>query len=530
MPRMLWMALVVWTAAGQTQIDLSTQAKNAPIKAGASLPGTCTVGQLFFLSSAPTGSNLYGCPSANTWVAEGGQAGTGGMIQGTLASMPASCTVGQTYFATDATAGANLYGCSPANTWAPEGLPETVKSNGVTVGSRATTNFLTGPGLIALITDTGSEISIQSALDTAVVETLAGEQTGSSLLCSPTVSTANAYGCSMTPTATAYTVGMVLRWMPGVNGAGGATTLNVDSLGAKGVKQADGATDPSATDIVAGDMREVWYDGGNFRFLGSGMGSGTGSGAVQSVFGRTGTVTAANGDYNASQVTNAAATNSGNTFTAGTQDFSRAAHTLPAIVVAASANLPATCTAGELGFVTGATAGRQIYECSAANTWTQQAAGGGSSGPYVMSLGATAPLSQTGSNVTLYSVPNVPSLAAGQCYTIDGGVIGSQAGTYEYLYVDSTLIYTFFTSGSGAGNQRDYSAVRYCNQAGTQAAQSLSVIYQGYSTNDQNLTPYAGVVDLTPTAVDQTTSHTYSLVVKGANGATVTGTVFRIGQ
>ena len=374
MPRMLWAVLVVWIAAGQTQIDLTTQVKNVPIKAGASLPGTCAVGQLFFLSSAPTGANLYGCTAVNTWSAQGGQGGASSMMQGTLASMPTTCTVGQTYFATDASAGANLYGCSAANTWTSEGGSQTVDSNGVTVGSRPITNFLTGVGLLSVITDTGTEINIQSALDTAVVATLPGEQTGSSLLCGPTSGTANSYGCSMTPTATAYTVGMVLHWVPDVNGAGGATTLNVDSLGAKSVKQADGATDPWATDIVAGSMREVWYDGINFRFLG------TGSGPVQSVFGRTGAVTAGSGDYTASQVTNAAATNSSNTFTAGTQDFSGAAHTRPTIVANSSAGLPASCAVGELAFVSGATAGQQIYECSAANTWTQQSGGGTANG------------------------------------------------------------------------------------------------------------------------------------------------------
>jgi hypothetical protein len=45
-----------------------------------------------------------------------------------------------------------------------------------------------------------------------------------------------------------------------------------------------------------------------------------GGGTVSSVFGRTGTVTAQSGDYAASQVTNAAATNVGNTFT-GNQTF-----------------------------------------------------------------------------------------------------------------------------------------------------------------------------------------------------------------
>jgi len=388
------MVLVVWVAAGQTQIDLSTQAKNVPIKSGVSLPGTCAVGQVYFLTNAPTGANLYGCTAVNTWTAQGSQTGGGTTLQGTLASMPPACTVGQIYFASDAAAGANLYGCSASNTWTSEGGSETVSSSGVIVGARPITNFQTGPGLISVITDTGTEINIQSALDTAVVATLPSEQTGSSLLCSPASGTATAYNCSMTPTATAYTVGMVLHWIPDVNGAGGSTTLNVDTLGATSVKQADGVTDPSATDIVAGSMREVWYDGGNFRFLetGSGQSSGGGSGAVQSVFGRTGAVTAANGDYVAAQVTNAVATNASNTFTAGTQDFSRAAHTTPTIVVGSVGNLPATCAAGELAFVTGATAGQQIYECSAANAWTQQSGGGGGG------AGAAAPVFNTYAN------------------------------------------------------------------------------------------------------------------------------------
>jgi hypothetical protein len=45
------------------------------------------------------------------------------------------------------------------------------------------------------------------------------------------------------------------------------------------------------------------------------IGSGGGGGAVASVFGRTGAVVAASGDYTAAQVTNAAATNAANTFT-----------------------------------------------------------------------------------------------------------------------------------------------------------------------------------------------------------------------
>jgi hypothetical protein len=64
---------------GQTQIDLQAQSKNVdfttspttrPLKSGAVLPSTCTVGEMFFLSSAAAGANLYGCATANTWTLE----------------------------------------------------------------------------------------------------------------------------------------------------------------------------------------------------------------------------------------------------------------------------------------------------------------------------------------------------------------------------------------------------------------------------------------------------------------------------
>jgi hypothetical protein len=106
-------------------------------------------------------------------------------------------------------------------------------------------------------------------------------------------------------------------------------------------------------------------------------GGGGSTSPVTSVFGRVGAVAAQAGDYTAAQVTNAAQTNSNNAFTAGTQDFSGAAHTLPA-KVGTSTNIPASCTTGEMYFATDATAGQNWYYCTAANTWTPQTAGGGS--------------------------------------------------------------------------------------------------------------------------------------------------------
>lgn len=240
--RILLMVLVGLTAAAQTQIDLATQAKHIdftaapstrPIKTGTSLPSTCTVGDMFFKTDAAAGANLYGCAAANAWTV---QSGTG----------------------------------------SGSGAGQNIESNGVPVGTRSTTNFIAGTGLTNLLTDTGSQINVQIGLDTAVVETQQGEQEGGPLLCASYGGSSSSYRCSLNPTAAAYATGMVLHWEPDINGAGGPTTLDVDGLGAVPVTLADGATNPPAADILAGQLYPIWYDGSSFRLLSSsGAGSST---------------------------------------------------------------------------------------------------------------------------------------------------------------------------------------------------------------------------------------------------------------
>jgi len=87
----------------------------------------------------------------------------------------------------------------------------------------------------------------------------------------------------------------------------------------------------------------------------------------------------------ASQVTNAAATNASNTFTAGTQDFSGAAHTKPNVVVASVGALPSGCTNGEQATVTSAPPGQQLYTGSVSGgscVWKQLIGGIASNGTY----------------------------------------------------------------------------------------------------------------------------------------------------
>ncbi len=77
---------------GQTQIDLRSQSRNVdfsqaqsvrPFKTGSSLPPTCTAGEMFFKTSAPSGSNTYGCVSTNIWALQG--TGTSGGGSGSAA-------------------------------------------------------------------------------------------------------------------------------------------------------------------------------------------------------------------------------------------------------------------------------------------------------------------------------------------------------------------------------------------------------------------------------------------------------------
>jgi len=231
MCRKLLAIVVPLGALAQTQVDIQRQSKSIdlraasytrPIKTGSVLPATCAVGEMFFNTSSGAGVNLFGCVSANTWALQSGGGG-----QGTV----------------------------------------TVSTEGTPIGTRGVVNFIAGTGVLNALTDTGSQLNIQQGSDTAVLLTRSTGQAGSDLLCNSASGSASAYTCALSPLLTTYTPNMVLHWRPDLSGAGGATTLNVDTLGAVAVKQFDGTTDPSAADILANRLYPLWYDGAVFRLM-----------------------------------------------------------------------------------------------------------------------------------------------------------------------------------------------------------------------------------------------------------------------
>jgi hypothetical protein len=225
-----WTMTGIGAVLGQTKVDLGVQSKNVdfsgavetkPMKTGPTLPAACNTGDMFLLLSAPAGTNIYACVATNTWSLQSGN-GSGNV---------------------------------------------TLQNNGTIVGTRASEDFISGLGMLNALSDTGTQLDIQQSFDPAVIQTLASNQAGTTLACASTSGSASAYTCAMNPTLTQYSTGMVLYWLPDVSGGGSATTINIDTLGAKPVTLSDGLTVPTAADIAAGKLYALWYDGTVMRLL-----------------------------------------------------------------------------------------------------------------------------------------------------------------------------------------------------------------------------------------------------------------------
>ena len=102
-------------------------------------------------------------------------------------------------------------------------------------------------------------------------------QAGTPWQCKDAGSSGTTYSCNMVPAPSAYMDNELLIFTPNTSCAGGATTLNVQSLGAKSIFKIDGATNPSANDCRTGQPLILVYD--------AGLNSGSGAFQIASVLG-----------------------------------------------------------------------------------------------------------------------------------------------------------------------------------------------------------------------------------------------------
>ncbi len=236
MYRIIWMAAALAAiGAGQTQVDLRTQSKSVdfsaasstkPVTTGTALPSTCSVGQMFFLSNAPAGQNVYGCAAVNTWTLQSGSGGGSGSGVG-------------------------------------------VESAGTLVGTRATFNFPSGGTCMATaVADTGTVINITPSVNTALCPSDAILQGGSAPnICTSASGSGTAYTAACATTLTALSAKQVLWWHIDHVSASIAPTLNVDGLGAQTITDGLGNALGAATTLAAGMEVPVWNDGTHFRVM-----------------------------------------------------------------------------------------------------------------------------------------------------------------------------------------------------------------------------------------------------------------------
>ena len=341
----LWMAFLA-TAAGQTSVDLRTQAKSVdfsgaawtkPMQTGSSLPSTCAVGQFFFLTTAPAGSNVYACNPVNTWTVEGNSlsvnSGTanevlssnGSTIQwlalgGDVTGAPAGLTVnrvqGRSISSTAPASGQVLQWNSAANQWQPAaaqaGNASYAFATQLTVTIPGTVHQFGTANLVVDCYDNSTppqkvepdKIQISPSSYNVTIN-FSSPQTGYCVVNGAGTASVGGGGGSVSSVfgrtgavlaqAGDYSFGQISgtvapTQLPGAGGdlSGALTGATVTGLQNRAVANTAPANGQA---LVWNSSAAAWQPG-----------TVSGSGAVSSVFGRTGNVTAQTGDYNFAQI------------------------------------------------------------------------------------------------------------------------------------------------------------------------------------------------------------------------------------
>jgi hypothetical protein len=254
-------AILAWvltsTAGAQTLIDLRTQSKSVdftaanttkPMKTGSVLPVTCGVGEAFFQTNAPAGSNLYLCTSQNSWSLQGGPSGAISHVQSAGATLPLE---GILNFTGGGCTDDSANGRTNCNGAGISGLGIAV--NGSAQGTQPTLNLISGTGIIQVCANNSgaNRVDCTPALDTAFAPSRSLDQAGTdhSIIAS-SGNGGGIFAASANPTLTAYTQNQTFSFIASDHACGAGATLNIDGLGPVSIKKIIGG---SPVSIAAGD-------------------------------------------------------------------------------------------------------------------------------------------------------------------------------------------------------------------------------------------------------------------------------------
>jgi len=343
-------------------VDFSGSAHSLPAKVGpdAGKPATCEVGEQYFATDAVAGQNLFGCTAANTWMLEGGSSAA---VTSFFGRVGAVTPQSGDYSTTQVTEGTNLYFTTArASAAAPV---QSIFGRTGTVTPAANDYNLTQISTGTLASTGGAIYNPAVGGNTQVVfknsSSQAANGSGSILWqnnAGSTMSFINWDGGFAEGDGTNYKISLdtsteslssdsILAWhstnnvftstpdtglaresagiMKVTNGATGYGILDTGGLKVNGTSLATVATSGSYTDLInqpvlSGDVSGGI--GGNtvgkiqglavsntspstgqvLQWNGSQWAPGSTSGAVSTVFGRTGAITASTGDYSYSQI------------------------------------------------------------------------------------------------------------------------------------------------------------------------------------------------------------------------------------
>lgn len=471
--------LVLWAVfraagEGQTLVDLRTQSKSIdfsaagstkPMQTGSSLPSNCAVGQFFFLTTASAGSNVYACNPANTWIVEGNSlsvtsntanevlSSNGSSIQwlalgGDVSGAPAGLTVnrlqGRSVSNTAPSSGQVLQWNAAASQWQP--APAQAGNSSYAFTAQVS---LTIPGTVHQF---GTANLVVECYDNSTppqrVEPDKIQITPTTYDVTVNFSTAQTGYCVVNGAGTA-SVGGGGSAVGSVFGRTGAVTAQAGDYAFSQISGSVGSSQlPAAGGDVSGALTAATVTGiqnravanaapanGQALVWNSGAsawqpGTVSGSGAVSSVFGRSGAVTAQTGDYSFGQISGSI----------GSSQFPAAGGDL-------SGNLTAATVTGIQSRPVSNTApanGQALLWNSAAGAWQPSNVSGSSGGvtlAYQLGDLAAARTSSAALSIGAGCTPASPCNVrfGSRVYSITNGatatISGSATGT-AYVYVN----------------------------------------------------------------------------------------------
>lgn len=164
----------------------------------------------------------------------------------------------------------NAFSCQTDQTGAGGGAPTTSQYVTLALDGGLSAERVLTAGAGVTVTDGGANGNVTIASDTAVMESRATAQAGTTTYCRSTTGN-DTYTCTLNPALTGYTRGMVVR-LDADTANTGTATLDVQSLGAISILKRDG-TALSDGDITANRGVLLYYNGTNFNIIGDGGGA-----------------------------------------------------------------------------------------------------------------------------------------------------------------------------------------------------------------------------------------------------------------